>query len=102
MEKIRTTVRIAGKDYAMVGYDSEEYVRRVAIYVDRKIQELSVATRLPSADLAVLTAINIADDMLKAHDENTRLRKELLQLRQELLAAQKELIELRGAPKGEG
>ena len=28
MEKIRTTVRIAGKDYTLSGYDSEEYVRR--------------------------------------------------------------------------
>ena len=29
MEKIRTTVRIAGKDYTMSGYDSEDYVHRI-------------------------------------------------------------------------
>ena len=74
MEKIRTTVKIAGKEYTMTGYDSEEYVRRVARYVDRKMTELSLATRLPTNSLAVLTALNIADDMLKAHDEITRTR----------------------------
>ena len=84
MEKIRTTVRIAGKEYTLSGYDSEEYVRRVASYVDRKITELELATRLPSQQLAVLTSVSIADDLLKAHDENARLRKELSQTREEL------------------
>ena len=84
MEKIRTTVRIAGKDYTLSGYDSEEYVRRVASYVDRKITELELATRLPSQQLAVLTSVSIADDLLKAHDENARLRKELTLAREEM------------------
>ena len=57
MEKIRTTVRIAGKDYTMSGYDSENYMRRVAIFVDRKISELSMVTRMNVQDSAVLTVI---------------------------------------------
>lgn len=101
MEKIRLTVRIAGKDYAMTSYDSEEYIRRVAIYVDRRIQEAGIATRLPTQDLAVLTALNVADEMFKAQDENTRLRRELLKARQELLQAHKDLIE-RGVKLPEG
>lgn len=84
MQKIRTTVRIAGKDYTLSGYDGEEYVRRVATYVDRKITELELATRLPSQQLAVLTSVSIADDLLKAHDENARLRRELALAREEL------------------
>ena len=84
MEKIRTTVRIAGKEYTLSGYDSEEYVRRVAAYVNRKLTELELATRLPSQQLAVLTSVSIADDLLKAHDENARLRKELALAREEL------------------
>ena len=28
MQKIRTTVKIAGKDYNIAGYDSEEHVQR--------------------------------------------------------------------------
>ena len=81
MEKIRTTVRILGKEYNMTSYDPEEYVQRVASYVNRKMSELSLSTRLPYAQLAVLTALNVTDDMLKAHDENNRLKRELEQLR---------------------
>ena len=95
MEKIRTTVKIAGKEYTMTGYDSEEYVRRVARYVDRTMTELSLATRLPTNSLAVLTALNIADDMLKAHDEITRTRKELDQTREQLESLRAELTALR-------
>ena len=84
MEKKRVTIRVAGKDYNMTSSDSEAYVRRVAAYVDRKIGELTLATRLPAADAAVLTAITLADDALKAQDENTRLRRELDQARLEI------------------
>ncbi len=83
MEKIRTTVRIAGKDYTMSGYDGEDYVRRVALFVDRKMQELSLSTRMPAQDVAVLTAVLVADEMLKAQDELNRLRRELDELRVE-------------------
>ena len=94
MDKIRTTVRIAGKDYTMTSYDSEAHVQRVAHYVDRKINELSLSLRLPAAQLAVLAALNVTDDMLKAHDENNRLRREIGELREENAALQKKLEKL--------
>ncbi len=87
MEKIRTTVRIAGKDYTIASYDSEEYVNRVAAWVNRRMDELGAATHLPSAQLAVLTAVNAADDMMKSRDEIRRLQVELDELRQKLEAA---------------
>jgi len=91
LERIRTTVRIAGKDYTMTSYDSEEYVQRVATYVDRKMGELSIATRLPSAQLSVLVAMSVTDDMLKAHDENNRLKREIGLVREQLASMQREL-----------
>ena len=90
MEKIRTTVKIAGKEYNIAGYDPEEYVQRVAAYVDRKMSELSAATHLPPAQLAVLTAVNATDDMMKSRDEIRRLRKEVEQLRAALEKRQNE------------
>ena len=81
MEKIRTTVRIAGKEYTIASYDSEEYVNRVAAWVDQRMAELAAATRLPAAELAVLTAVNAADDMMKSRDEIRRLKAELDALR---------------------
>ena len=90
MEKIRTTVKIAGKEYNIAGYDPEEYVQRVAAYVDRKMSELSAATRLPPSQLAVLTAVNATDDLMKSRDEIRRLRKEVEQLRAALEKRQNE------------
>ena len=43
MQKIRTTVRIAGKEYTIASTDSEEYVSRVAAWVDRRMNELGIA-----------------------------------------------------------
>ena len=84
MAKIKTTVRVAGREYTLVGEDSEEQIRRVAIYVDRKMTELAMASRLDAQTVAVLTAMNIADDLIKAQDENTHLRRELLSMQEKL------------------
>ena len=46
--------------------------------------ELTLATRLPAADVAVLTAITLADETFKAQAEVVRLRRELDQARLEL------------------
>ncbi len=78
MEKIKTTVRIAGKDYTIVGSDSEAHIHRIATYVDRRMSELSMATRMPPDMVSVLVAMNMADELIKAQDENSRLRRELL------------------------
>ncbi len=83
MEKQKTTVRVAGREYTLVSSDQPEYIARVASYVDRKISETAFAARLPVEKAAVLTAINIADELMKSHDENTRLRRELTLLRRE-------------------
>ena len=86
MQKIRTTVRIAGREYTITGTDSAEYVSRVAAWVDRRMAELGAATRLPATQLAVLTAVNAADDMMKSRDEIRRLRAELDALRDKVEA----------------
>ena len=84
LEKQKTTVRVAGKDYTLMSGDPTEHVRRVGIYVDRKIQEIEAVSNLPSHMVAVLAALNIGDELLKAHDENTRLRRELMLARQQV------------------
>ena len=88
MEKQKTTVHVGGKAYTLVSSDPPAYMNRVASYVDRKLEETAMAARLPSGTAAVLVAINIADELMKSHDENSRLRRELLALRQELEDAQ--------------
>jgi cell division protein ZapA len=84
VERIKTTVRIAGREYTMTGTDPEEHIHRVAAYVDRRMEELALATRLPSNMIPVLAAMNATDELLKAQDENSRLKRDVAQLQQQL------------------
>ena len=80
MEKQKVTVSVAGKNYTLVSSDSPEFVRRVAAFVDRKLSETAAVTNLTSGQAAVLTCFNLAEDLLKAQDENTMLRRQNEQL----------------------
>ena len=83
MDKQKTTVRVAGREYTLVSSDSREHLSRVATYVDRRITETAFATRMNKENVAVLVSLNIADELMKAHDENARLRRELNALRKQ-------------------
>lgn len=82
MEKQKITVNVAGRSWSLVSSDPPEYVRRVAAYVDRRLGETSAVTNLPSAQTAILTCFNLADELLKAQDENTLLRRQMEQMAQ--------------------
>ena len=89
MEKQKITVTVAGKNYTLVSGDPPAYVKRVAAFVDRKLNETAAAvTNLPSAQATVLTCFNLADDLLKAQDENMILRKQVEQLARSAKAIQ--------------
>lgn len=83
MEKQQITVNVAGKSWSLVSSDPPEYVRRVADYVDRRLSETAAVTNLPSAQTALLTCFNLADELMKAQDENTLLRRQMETLRKE-------------------
>ena len=84
MEKQKTTVFLAGREYTLVSSDPPEYMRRVAAYADRKLRETAAASRLPPREADALAALNLADEVLKAQDENSRLRRENRALREAL------------------
>ena len=95
MDKIKTTVNIGGKEYQLTGYESEEYIHKVAIYVDRKMAEIRKNFfNLSTTMASVLTAINVADELMKAREEIKEL--------QEKNAALKEEIRLRTTDKTNG
>ena len=77
MEKQKITVTVAGKNYTLISGDPPAFVKRVAAFVDRKLSETEAVTNLPSGQAAVLTCFNLAEDLLKAQDENTMLRKQM-------------------------
>lgn len=82
MEKTKTVVSIGGKEYTICGTDSAEYIHRVALRVNSKLDELKKGhPDLNNIQLAMLTSINLADDYLKLADEYEVLKKENERLR---------------------
>lgn len=57
---------------------------RLAQYVDRKIEDLRIASQLPVNMASVLTCLNVADELMKSQDENRLLRIRLEELQMKL------------------
>lgn len=89
--KNKVVLRISGKDYAIVGTESEEYIQRVGLYIDKKMNEvMRVNNKLSTSMIAVLTAINVADDYIKCHESEGNLKKEVKKLSDEVQSLKEE------------
>lgn len=87
------TVKINGSEYNLKGDEREEYLHKVAGYVDKKIADvLRKNNRLSISDASVLSALNIVDEKFKADDYNETLKKEVEEAKkaEEILQAQVE------------
>jgi len=83
--KNRVEVRIAGKEYTLVGTESDEYMQRIALYVDKKMAEIqNLNKKLSTNAVSVLTSINITDELIKAKEMIAKLETELVELKREL------------------
>ena len=96
--KTDTEVIIGGKVFTLSGYESEEYLQKVASYINNKMAEYNKVDsfrRQPLDTQNVLLQLNIADDYFKAKKQISLLEeeiqgkeKELYNLKHELIAAQ--------------
>ncbi len=78
MSKNKTIVNIGHKEYTLMGDESEEYIHKVALHVDRVMREvMENAVSVSDTMVAMLTAINIADQSIKQQDQIAMLKKEL-------------------------
>lgn len=76
-DKNNTKVLINGQVYTLSGQESEEYIQKVALYINNKLDELKksdngqlMSTRL----LNVLLSLNIADELFKERDSVQNLQ----------------------------
>lgn len=87
------TVRISGVEYNLKGEEPEEYLHKVAIFADKKMQEiLDSNSMLSSSSACVLTAINAVDEMFKAQSIKNELTARIKQF-EESNRAMTQLIE---------
>jgi len=78
-------VEISGQKYPIRSTLDPEYVARLASYVDEKMRAASDST--PTGDslrLAVLAALNIADELFRCKDANSARNGELAERAGEL------------------
>ncbi|MGL5868166.1 cell division protein ZapA, partial [Clostridium chrysemydis] len=74
MKKI--TVNINGVDYNLRGEGNEDYLREISSYVDGKLKEIGSKNNMLSvSQAAVLTAVNITDELYKTDDALRELAK---------------------------
>ena len=93
--KNKTEVLIDGKIYTLSGYESEEYLQRVATDINNKLAELKKLdgyARLSQELKSILLELNVADDYFKAKNQVEMVEEELAQKDQELYDLKHELI----------
>ena len=105
-----TEVIIDGKIYTLSGYESEEYLQKVASYINNKISEYNKIDgfkRQPIDTQNVLLQLNIADDYFKSkkqiemmEEQLSEKEKELYDLKHELIATQIKLENTEKNSKG--
>jgi len=83
--KSKVTLKISGIEYTVKGFESEEYLHKLGLYVDKKMTEIiNNSNRLSTSMAAVLTALNVANDYTKIQEENDKLHDELEKVKEEL------------------
>ncbi|MBO8170297.1 MAG: cell division protein ZapA [Bacillaceae bacterium] len=76
-DKKRLTVEIYGQSYRIKGYTSVNHIRTVAGFVDDKMREIAETNpKLDTTRIAVLSAINIADEYFRLKEEYEKLLRE--------------------------
>ena len=93
--KTSAEVVIDGKVYTLSGYEGEEYLQKVAAYINNKIIEFDAIEdyrHLPLNMKNTLIQLNIADDYFKAKDRVTKLENDLEQKEKEIYDLKHDLI----------
>jgi cell division protein ZapA len=93
--KKSVAVLIGGKVYNLSGYEEEEYMQKVAAYINGKIEEFSKLEgyRKQSAYMkATLLELNIADDYFKAKEQIEKYELDAQQKERDLYNLKHELI----------
>lgn len=94
-------VIINGKQYTLSGYESSEYLQKIANHINDKIAEFKEQDgylRLDTEMKNILLAINLSDEYYKAlkdsndiKKENEEMEKEIFDIKHEMLTMQSEL-----------
>ncbi len=91
----RVVINICGEDYTFVAEESAAYMEKVGAYVSGKMQEVLDSAKVGRTDAAVLTAVNITDELFKAQSASEQLRGQIKGYLDEAGKAQNQVSELK-------
>ena len=91
----RVVITISGEEYTFVADESSAYMQKVGSYVNDKMEEVLKSAKVGRSDAAVLTAVNIADELFKAQAAAEQLRGQIKGYLDEAGKAQAEVSELK-------
>ena len=93
--KTNAEVVIDGKVYTLSGYENEEYLQKVAAYINNKIAEfddMDEYKHLPGNMKSTLIELNIADDYFKAKAQVEKLEQDIEMKDREIYNLKHDLI----------
>jgi cell division protein zapA len=91
----RITISICDEEYTFVAEEAPSYMQKVGSYVNDKMSELLDAAKVGRTDAAVLTAVNITDELFKEREAGDALRRQVKQYLDEASQAKNEVSELK-------
>ena len=81
----RVTVRIKGQEYTISGDKPRDYIMKIADHVDTLMKDIAEAAGVSSnSSVAVLAAINIADEYFSLQNERSEMDQEKEQLKKDI------------------
>jgi len=91
----RVTMSICGRDFTLVAEETPAYMEKVGSLVNEKMTAIRAEQKVCDNDAAVLTAINLADELLKTQESSENLRRQVKTYLDEAAAAKNEVSELK-------
>ena len=91
----RVVVTICDQDYTLVAEESATYMQKVGSYVSQKMKDILDSAHVGRTDAAVLTAVNLADELFKEQSASEQLRSQIKQYLDEAGKAQSQVSELK-------
>jgi cell division protein ZapA len=81
-------VRLFGRDYSIRGHGNKKYIETLADFIKQRADEIeSRATVVSTLDLAILTLLNITDEMFQSKQVKEQTIRELEEKADRLLKA---------------
>ena len=89
----KVTVTIDGQEYTLVASEDAAYMKKVAAYVDGKVQEVRQGGKVSSSDAVILAGLNMADEYFKSMEAAENLRAQIKECLEESKKLNLELSE---------